>query len=131
VSECAPPPRRVPSRGRTRRLRAPAGPRALVPRAPALRARAPLPACQIMWPRSEEERFRQRLNGFVAFVKRGDASRAKEELNEIELEGYVMRIGWGKARSRPAAAAPPARMPPPAAEAAAASSRLAALLPRR
>lgn len=50
-----------------------------------------------MWPRSEEERSRQRLNGFVAFVKRSDAARAKEQMNEVELNGYVMKIGWGKA----------------------------------
>jgi RNA recognition motif-containing protein len=53
---------------------------------------------QIMWPRSEEERMRQRLNGFVAFVKRSDAARAKEQMNETELNGFVMKIGWGKAR---------------------------------
>ena len=50
-----------------------------------------------MWPRSEDERLTKRLNGFVAFVKRADAARAKDEMNETELLGYVMRIGWGKA----------------------------------
>ena len=43
--------------------------------------------------------MRQRLNGFVAFVKRADAAQAKDEMNETELNGFVMRIGWGKASS--------------------------------
>mmetsp|Transcript_5635 Transcript_5635/g.18148 ORF Transcript_5635/g.18148 Transcript_5635/m.18148 type:complete len:241 (+) Transcript_5635:905-1627(+) len=54
-----------------------------------------------MWPRSEDERLTKRLNGFVAFVKRADAARAKDEMNETELLGYVMRIGWGKTVARP------------------------------
>jgi len=56
---------------------------------------------KIMWPRSEDERLTKRLNGFVAFVKRADAARAKDEMNETELLGYVMRIGWGKTVARP------------------------------
>jgi len=61
----------------------------------------PIQSVKIMWPRSEEERMRQRLNGFVAFVKRADAAQAKDEMNETELNGFVMRIGWGKAVARP------------------------------
>ena len=51
---------------------------------------------KIMWPRSEEEKARQRLCGFVAYVHRKDAAVAKEAMNESEFQGYVMRIGWGK-----------------------------------
>ena len=56
-----------------------------------------------MWPRSEEERLRARHCGFVAFVNRQDAARAKDALNEREIMGYVLRIGWGKARATPPA----------------------------
>ena len=59
-----------------------------------------------MWPRSEEERLRARHCGFVAFVNRQDAARAKDALNEREIMGYVLRIGWGKARATPPAPFP-------------------------
>ena len=57
-----------------------------------------------MWPRSEEEKARARHCGFVAFVNRKDAAAAKDDLNEIELRGHVMRIGWGKAVAKPSPA---------------------------
>eukprot|EP00310_Coccolithus_braarudii_P021851 CAMPEP_0183345332 /NCGR_PEP_ID=MMETSP0164_2-20130417/10796_1 /TAXON_ID=221442 /ORGANISM="Coccolithus pelagicus ssp braarudi, Strain PLY182g" /LENGTH=471 /DNA_ID=CAMNT_0025516465 /DNA_START=45 /DNA_END=1456 /DNA_ORIENTATION=- len=59
---------------------------------------------KIMWPRSEEEKARARHCGFVAFVNRNDAAAAKDEMNETELYGYVMRIGWGKAVAKPSPA---------------------------
>ena len=51
---------------------------------------------KIMWPRTEEEHARNRLCGFVAFVGRSDADKARNELNETDFNGHVMRIGWGK-----------------------------------
>jgi len=59
---------------------------------------------KIMWPRSEEEKARARHCGFVAFVNRADAAAAKDEMNETEMYGYVMRIGWGKAVAKPSPA---------------------------
>ena len=61
-------------------------------------------ACGGRWPRSEEEKARARHCGFVAFVNRDDAGRAKDEMNETEVSGYVMRIGWGKAVAKPSPA---------------------------
>ena len=42
-----------------------------------------------MWPRTDEERRRQRNCGFVAFCKRSDADEAKFELQETMVAGYV------------------------------------------
>lgn len=44
----------------------------------------PLASVKIMWPRSEEERARNRNCGFVAFMCRKDAERAMKALNGIE-----------------------------------------------
>ncbi|DAZ95762.1 TPA: hypothetical protein N0F65_010264 [Lagenidium giganteum] len=52
---------------------------------------------KIMWPRSEEERLRKRHCGFVSFFERRDADEARINLNEKELEGLPMVVGWGKA----------------------------------
>ena len=62
-----------------------------------------------MWPRSDEEKARSRHCGFVAFVKRADAGAAKDALNETEIHGHTMRIGWGKVILR---AARPSRSQP-------------------
>ena len=59
---------------------------------------------KIMWPRTEEERQRARHCGFVAFVNRDDAAKAKDAMNEKEIMGYVLRVGWGKAVAKPAPA---------------------------
>jgi len=52
---------------------------------------------KIMWPRTEEERARKRNCGFVSFMQREDAEAAKAALNEIELDGHRISVGWGKA----------------------------------
>lgn len=52
---------------------------------------------KIMWPRTDEERSRRRNCGFVSFVSRDDADDAKLALNEVELDGYKVSVGWGKA----------------------------------
>lgn len=41
----------------------------------------PLASIKIMWPRSEEEKARQRNCGFVAFMSRKDGERALKNLN--------------------------------------------------
>jgi hypothetical protein len=52
---------------------------------------------KIMWPRTDEERARQRNCGFVSFWRRGDAEAAKQALQSRELDGMCIQIGWGKA----------------------------------
>lgn len=41
----------------------------------------PLASVKIMWPRTDEERARERNCGFVAFMSRKDAERALKHLN--------------------------------------------------
>ncbi|OTF78640.1 U2 snRNP-associated SURP motif-containing protein-like protein, partial [Euroglyphus maynei] len=57
----------------------------------------PLASVKIMWPRSEEERTRNRNCGFVAFMCRKDGERALKALNGKSFMDYEMRLGWGKA----------------------------------
>ena len=40
----------------------------------------PIASVKIMWPRTDEERRRQRNCGFVAFMNRNEAQAAKEEM---------------------------------------------------
>lgn len=50
----------------------------------------PLASVKVMWPRTEEERARNKNCGFVAFMKRKDADKALETMKgEREREG-----GW-------------------------------------
>lgn len=57
----------------------------------------PLASVKIMWPRTDEERARNRNCGFVAFMCRKDAERALKYLNTKPIMGYEMKLGWGKA----------------------------------
>ncbi|KAI9261757.1 hypothetical protein BY458DRAFT_439504 [Sporodiniella umbellata] len=61
----------------------------------------PIASVKIMWPRTLEEKEKGRNNGFVCFMKRLDAAEAIKGLNGIELEGFKLRVGWGKAVSLP------------------------------
>lgn len=56
----------------------------------------PLASIKIMWPRSEEEKSRNRNCGFVAYMSRVDAERALRALNGRDVMGYEMKLGWGK-----------------------------------
>lgn len=56
-----------------------------------------LASVKIMWPRSEEERIRNRNCGFVAYMSRIDAERALKSINGRIVMDYEMRLGWGKA----------------------------------
>ncbi|KAG3002076.1 hypothetical protein PC119_g16482 [Phytophthora cactorum] len=70
---------------------------------------------KIMWPRSEEERARRRNCGFVSFYERRDADDARINLDNKELEGQPMIVGWGKAvKIQPRARAPGLLLPPTA-----------------
>ncbi|KAF7492715.1 U2 snRNP-associated SURP motif-containing protein [Sarcoptes scabiei] len=57
----------------------------------------PLASVKIMWPRTEEERIRNRNCGFVAFMCRKDGERALKALNGRNVMDYEMRLSWGKA----------------------------------
>lgn len=59
----------------------------------------PLASIKIMWPRSEEEKSRNRNCGFVAYMSRLDAERALKCLNGRDVMGYEMKLGWGKSVS--------------------------------
>lgn len=80
----------------------------------------PLASIKIMWPRSDEEKARQRNCGFVAFMSRRDGERALKNLNGTiywnqfvkicffmdkvrsdfflgrDVMQYEMKLGWGK-----------------------------------
>ena len=52
---------------------------------------------KIMWPRTAEEKARQRNCGFVSYMKREDAEDAQKEMDGFKLHSYEIRVGWGKA----------------------------------
>uniref|UniRef100_A0A8C1P0H0 U2 snRNP-associated SURP domain containing n=1 Tax=Cyprinus carpio TaxID=7962 RepID=A0A8C1P0H0_CYPCA len=56
----------------------------------------PLASVKIMWPRTDEERARERNCGFVAFMTRKDAERALKHLNGKMIMNFDMKLGWGK-----------------------------------
>ena len=51
---------------------------------------------KIMWPRTAEERARNRNTGFVCFMTRDDAQEAMDAFNEEEVLGRRMVLRWGK-----------------------------------
>ncbi|KAJ4952060.1 hypothetical protein NE237_028892 [Protea cynaroides] len=70
----------------------------------------PIASVKIMWPRTEEEKRRQRNCGFVAFMNRADGQAAKDEMQGVVVYEYELKIGWGKSVSLPSQALP---APPP------------------
>ncbi|CAH9116846.1 unnamed protein product [Cuscuta epithymum] len=70
----------------------------------------PIASVKIMWPRTDEEKRRQRNCGFVAFMNRADAQAAKDEMQGVIVYEYELKIGWGKSVSLPSQALP---APPP------------------
>ncbi|KAF6144779.1 hypothetical protein GIB67_016853, partial [Kingdonia uniflora] len=70
----------------------------------------PIASVKIMWPRTEEEKRRQRNCGFVSFMNRADGQAAKDEMQGIIVYDYELKIGWGKSVSLPGQALP---APPP------------------
>ena len=49
-----------------------------------------------MWPRTEEEKARGRNCGFVAYMSRFDGERAFKHLLGKDVQGFEMKMGWGK-----------------------------------
>ncbi|OVA06561.1 SWAP/Surp [Macleaya cordata] len=70
----------------------------------------PIASVKIMWPRTDDERRRQRNCGFVAFMNRADGQAAKDEMQGVVVYEYELKIGWGKSVSLPGQALP---APPP------------------
>jgi U2-associated protein SR140 len=60
----------------------------------------PVSSVKVMWPRTEEEKGKTRLCGFVNMMHRRDAEAARDGLNNKDLMGLDMKIGWGKAVPR-------------------------------
>ena len=56
----------------------------------------PLASIKIMWPRTEDERSRGKNCGFVAYMCRSDGERAVAALSGKSVEGFEMKMGWGK-----------------------------------
>jgi len=56
----------------------------------------PLASVKIMYPRTEDEKNRGKHCGFVAFMSRKDGERALAALSGKSIEGFEMRLGWGK-----------------------------------
>ena len=56
----------------------------------------PLASIKIMWPRTEDEKARGRNCGFVAYMSRKDAERAMKYLLGKMIDGFEMKMGWGK-----------------------------------
>ncbi|OQR74965.1 U2 snRNP-associated SURP motif-containing protein-like [Tropilaelaps mercedesae] len=57
----------------------------------------PLASVKIMWPRSDEDRKKNRNYGFVAFMSRKDAERALSIMQGKMVRGLEMRMSWSKA----------------------------------
>ena len=56
----------------------------------------PLASIKIMWPRTEDEKARGRNCGFVAYMSRIDGERALQHLLGKDIDGFEMKMGWGK-----------------------------------
>ena len=56
----------------------------------------PIHSVKIMWPRSTEERQRQRNCGFINFKTRHAAEEALRRLQDRECRGHRLVIEWGK-----------------------------------
>jgi len=56
---------------------------------------------KIMWPRTDEERARNRNCGFVQYMERQAAERGKNAMDGTKLEEFEMKIGWGKKVAKP------------------------------
>ncbi|KAH8551881.1 U2-associated SR140 protein [Umbelopsis sp. PMI_123] len=62
----------------------------------------PIASVKIMWPRSQEEKERNRNSAFISFMKRSDAEKALKAMDGKELHGHLLRVCWGKAVPIPA-----------------------------
>ncbi|KAI8817249.1 uncharacterized protein EV422DRAFT_622733 [Fimicolochytrium jonesii] len=61
----------------------------------------PIASVKIMWPRTQEEKERNRNCGFVSFMTREAAQEALKNLDGKDLRGNVLKVGWGKSVTLP------------------------------
>ncbi|GJQ12866.1 hypothetical protein GpartN1_g4657.t1 [Galdieria partita] len=61
----------------------------------------PVGSIKIMYPRTPEEHLRGYNSGFVSFMERDDAEAALEALQGSLLDGFSIRLAWGKPVKRP------------------------------
>jgi len=57
----------------------------------------PIASVKIMWPRTQEEKDRNRNCGFVSFMKREHAENALKDTDGKEFMNNIMHVGWSKA----------------------------------
>ncbi|KAJ3170030.1 U2 snRNP-associated SURP domain-containing protein [Geranomyces variabilis] len=62
----------------------------------------PIASVKIMWPRTPEEKERDRNCGFISFMTRRAAEEALRNLDGKDIMGNMLRVGWGKAVAIPA-----------------------------
>lgn len=62
----------------------------------------PIASVKIMWPRTQEEKDKRNNCGFVSFMTRHDANEAIKNLDGKEIDGFPLRVGWGKSVPLPA-----------------------------
>ena len=55
-----------------------------------------LASVKVMWPRTDEEKARDHNCGFVAYMKREQATQALNELKGTKLLDFPVQLGWGK-----------------------------------
>ena len=65
-----------------------------------------------MWPRTEEEKSRGRMSGFVAFMRREDGEKALHTNNGMEIMGCVLPTLFGLCGNGGLAGVPPALFGP-------------------
>lgn len=56
----------------------------------------PLASVKVMWPRTDEEKSRNKNCGFVAYMNRDDAEKALNELKGTQMMDFQINLGWGK-----------------------------------
>uniref|UniRef100_A0A183CCC4 U2 snRNP-associated SURP motif-containing protein n=1 Tax=Globodera pallida TaxID=36090 RepID=A0A183CCC4_GLOPA len=62
----------------------------------------PLASARILYPRPEEERrYRETLSGFVAFMSRTDAERAKCAMHQETMRNCELRVSWARPVNMP------------------------------
>ncbi|KAI1696853.1 surp module domain-containing protein [Ditylenchus destructor] len=56
----------------------------------------PLASAKILYPRNDEERKRDHLCGFIAFISRVDAERARCVMSGEKIRGCELRVSWAR-----------------------------------
>ncbi|KAH7725317.1 surp module family protein [Aphelenchoides avenae] len=56
----------------------------------------PLASAKILYPRHDEERRREHLCGFIAYMARTDAERAMKAMGGERVKGCELRVSWAK-----------------------------------